>query len=77
MKEKLTPGNTQPAALPQDNVAMRERIEQRAYHLWLRSGGGHGEHLLHWLQAETELLKSIKQEQDERVAALKTRPPAN
>jgi hypothetical protein len=59
---------------PQPDVALRERIEKRAYHLWLAAGGIHGEHLRHWLQAEVEILKSIKPDQEARSAARKARP---
>ena len=70
MKETFNPNNKQPVVLVPDNVALRERevalrerIEKRAYHLWLSSGGSHGEHLRHWLQAESEMLKAERQDQ--------------
>ena len=67
--------NTKPAVEAQTNeVALRERIEKRAYHIWLARGGGHGDHFHHWLQAENEVLKAIQQEQEEQSAVRKTRP---
>lgn len=73
---KETPGSTNnhPAEFVPAEVDLRERIEKRAYHLWMTGGGGHGEHLRHWLQAESEVLKAINQEREERAAAGKTRP---
>jgi len=50
-------------------VALREQIEKRAYHLWLANGGGHGEALRHWLQAESEVLKAVQQDEKERADA--------
>jgi Protein of unknown function (DUF2934) len=38
------------------DAALRRKIEERAYHLWLESGCGHGDHERHWLQAEKELM---------------------
>jgi DUF2934 family protein len=55
-------------------VALREQIERRAYHLWLSVGGRHGEDLRHWLQAESEVLKAISQDQAERSSTPKTSP---
>jgi hypothetical protein len=52
-------------------VALREQIEKRAYHLWLAAGGRHGEDLRHWLQAEAEVLKAIKQDREERSLSAK------
>lgn len=34
---------------------LRQKIEERAYHIWLESGCGHGDNERHWLQAEREL----------------------
>jgi hypothetical protein len=41
---------------------LRQKIEERAYHLWLESGCGHGDHEHHWFQAERELVETAKQE---------------
>jgi Protein of unknown function (DUF2934) len=46
--------NTIPAD-PQGTEALREQIGLRAYHIWLASGGGYGNELQHWLQAEREI----------------------
>ena len=56
------------------DVALHERIKKQAYHHWLAAGGVHGEHLQHWLKAESEVLKAIKTDQEERSAARKARP---
>jgi Protein of unknown function (DUF2934) len=40
------------------NAALRQKIEERAYHIWLENGRGHGDHERHWLQAERELTKA-------------------
>lgn len=66
MKDTSDSSNNQPVDLLPDAVALRERIEKRAYHIWLASGGGHGEHLRHWLQAESEMLKALYQENEEQ-----------
>jgi DUF2934 family protein len=82
MKEISNPNNKQPLELPPDNealrerdVALRERSENRAYHFWLASGGGHGERLRHWLQAECEILKASRQDQAERSSSAKPAKP--
>jgi hypothetical protein len=74
MKETPNSTNNHPVEVAPADVNFRERIEKRAYHLWLAGGGGHGDQLRHWLQAEGEVLKTIKQEQEERATARKTRP---
>lgn len=66
MKEKLNLNHKQPAEHPGNVVALRERIEQRAYHIWLASGRGHGEYLHHRFQAESEVFKEIEQNQSDR-----------
>lgn len=44
------------------DTAMRQKVEERAYHLWLESGCGHGDHERHWLLAEKELMEATKHE---------------
>ena len=39
---------------------LRQKIEERAYHIWLENGGGHGDHECHWLQAERELMQATQ-----------------
>jgi hypothetical protein len=39
------------------DAVLRRKIEERAYHIWLENGGGHGGH---WLQAERELMEATK-----------------
>jgi hypothetical protein len=35
---------------------LHEKIEKRAYEIWLAGGGRHGDDRSHWFQAETEVL---------------------
>ncbi len=42
------------------DVGSRRKIEERAYHIWLENGGGHGDQECHWLQAERELMQVTK-----------------
>jgi len=44
-------------------AALRQKIQERAYHIWLANGCGHGDHERHWLQAERELMEATKQEE--------------
>jgi hypothetical protein len=41
---------------PLNNLAVEERIRQRAYEIYEQQGHQEGRHLEHWLQAEQELL---------------------
>ena len=71
MKGKSNPNNKETAE-PLPEIALPEQIEKRAYHLWLTSGGRHGDDLCHWLQAEAEVLKASKRDQEERSSVGKT-----
>lgn len=73
MRDRSNSSNNQPVEPLPDDVALRERVEKRAYHIWLASGGGHGEHLRHWLQAEGEVLKALHQEHEEQSAVRRTK----
>jgi len=42
------------------DAALRRKIEERAYYIWLASGRGHGDHERHWLQVERELAEATK-----------------
>lgn len=33
----------------------RDKVHERAYHLWRESGGEHGRDMEHWLRAEREM----------------------
>jgi len=46
-------------------AGLREQIEKRAHEIWVAGGCRHGEHVMHWLRAEREVLmeRSRKQEQ--------------
>ena len=48
------------------DAALRRKIEERAYYIWLASGRGHGDHQRHWLEAERELMEKAKQEGEQR-----------
>ena len=74
MKEKSNRTSNHALEVVPAEVDLREQIEKRAYHLWLAGGGRHGDHLSHWIQAESEALKAIRQEQENRATARKTRP---
>ena len=39
------------------DAALRQQIQERAYHIWLENGCGQGDHERHWLQAERELME--------------------
>jgi hypothetical protein len=41
---------------------LRRQVQERAYHIWLENGCGHGDHERHWLQAERELTEATKHE---------------
>ncbi|HEX2216823.1 MAG TPA: DUF2934 domain-containing protein [Xanthobacteraceae bacterium] len=38
---------------------LEHQIRERAYHLWLQNGCGHGEADQHWLTAEREMLANF------------------
>jgi len=48
------------------DAALRQKIKERSYHIWLGNGSGHGDHERHWLQAERELMETAKQERERR-----------
>jgi len=45
------------------DMALCQRIEQRAYYIWLASGCLHGNHEHHWFQAEREVMEVTGLEQ--------------
>ena len=53
---------------------LRQKIEERAYHIWLESGGGHGGHEHHWFQAEREVVEAAKLEQKQRSGSRQKKP---
>ena len=48
------------------DAALRRKIEERAYHIWLEKGGGHGDHENHWFEAERELMETEKQHREQQ-----------
>ena len=59
------------------DAALRQKIEERAYHIWLENGGGQGDHECHWLQAERELMETAKQEREQRSDVRNRKQPVN
>ena len=53
---------------------LRQKIEERAYHIWLESGCGHGDHEHHWFQAEREVGEGAKLEQKQRAGSREKKP---
>lgn len=51
---ELTPADE--AIVLAESVPTREQIEVRAYEIYLQRGGGDGNDVQDWLQAESELL---------------------
>lgn len=46
----------EPEADAVERAALEARIRERAYELFIESGGEHGHDAEHWLQAEREIL---------------------
>ena len=59
------------------DAALRWKIEERAYHIWLEKGGGHGDHERHWFEAERELMETAKQEREQRSDVRNGKKPVN
>ena len=45
---------------PQADIDVSQRIRDRAYQIWLQSGQPHGTADVDWLQAEAEILSTLK-----------------
>jgi len=59
------------------NAALRRKIEERAYYIWLASGRRHGDHERHWFEAQQELMETAKQEQEQRSDDRNGKKPKN
>jgi len=59
------------------NAALRRKIEERAYCIWLAGGRRHGDHERHWLQAEREKLETAQQEREQRSGVRNGKKPVN
>ena len=60
---------SQPETVP--SVPISEEIELRAYQIYIERGGGHGQDVEDWLQAERELVEKYgKPVQKAKVAAV-------
>jgi hypothetical protein len=57
--------------------ALRQQIQERAYHIWLQNGCGQGDHERHWFEAERELMETAKQEREQRSDVRNGEKPAN
>ena len=57
--------------------ALRRKIEERAYHIWLASGRRHGDHDRHWFEAERDLMETAKQEREQRSDVRNGKKPVN
>lgn len=58
--------NTNDSGSDDPNAALRRKIEERAYFIWLAGGREHGDHERHWLEAERELFETQKPEREPR-----------
>jgi len=59
------------------DAGLRRKTEERAYHIWLENGGGHGDHERHWFEAERELMETAKQEREQRSDVRNGKKPVN
>src|SRR5437016_2465550 len=59
------------------DAALRRKIEERAYHIWLASGRRHDDHERHWFEAERELMETAKQEREQRSGVRNGKKPVN
>jgi hypothetical protein len=59
------------------DAGLRRKTEERAYHIWLENGGGHGDHERHWFEAERELMETAKQEREQRSDVRNGKKPLN
>ena len=59
------------------DAALRRKIEERAYHIWLASGRRHGDHERHWFEAERDLMETAKQEREQRSDVRNGKKPVN
>lgn len=53
--------------------AIRQKIEKRAYELFLRRGGQHGYHIEDWLRAEKEVLAASKNPSEKEKKVLRSK----
>ena len=59
------------------DAALRRKIEERAYYIWLARGRRHGDHDRHWFEAERELMETAKQEREQRFNVRNQKKPVN
>ena len=52
---------TNAAAKSSPHLDLRQQIERRAYEIWEAGGSRHGEDIMHWLRAETEVREQRRQ----------------
>jgi hypothetical protein len=53
---------------------LRQKIKERAFHIWLESGCLHDDHERHWFQAEREVVEAAKLEQKQRAGNTQKKP---
>jgi len=58
-KDLSSPSSSLPIKNQEVLDRVNRRIASRAYGIFERNGGAHGEHLQHWLQAEAQTLQRI------------------
>jgi len=59
------------------DAALRRKIEERAYYIWLASGRRHGDHERYWFEAERDLMETAKQEREQRSDVRNGKKPVN
>src|SRR5882724_13674506 len=59
------------------DAALRRKIEELAYYIWLASGRRHGDDERHWFEAERQLMETTKQEREQRSDDRNGKKPVN
>ncbi len=57
------------------DTSIREKIEQRAYEIYLRRGSTHGSHEDDWAQAEKEIMAEINKKEETPAPEVAKEPP--
>ena len=56
--------------------SVKEKIEKRAYHLFMKRGGLHGYHVQDWHQAEKEVMAELEASKKIEVKKVQSEKPA-
>jgi hypothetical protein len=59
------------------DTSIREKIERRAYEIYLRRGSTHGSHEDDWAQAEKEIMAELKKKEPTPTQKVEKEPPAS